>query len=116
MAVSQQAFDNLPIVLTDQGARQVIRRRGLRELERCILHLVQPERRMIYREIHLPVAQLRVVLHSVFGALHGKGANSGSLAALCQLVLPQRHAPRFDVLVQFLLVLQASNDGGELWR
>mgnify|MGYP003693567423 CR=1 FL=1 len=40
VAVAQQAFDNLPGVLTDQRARQVIRRRGFREFERGILHLV----------------------------------------------------------------------------
>ncbi len=40
MAVAQQVFDNLPVVLADQRARQVVRRRGFRQLERSILHLV----------------------------------------------------------------------------
>src|SRR6266498_338502 len=60
VTVSQQAFDNLAGVLTDQRARQVVRCRGFRELERGILHLVQPERRMLHRKIHLAVTQLRV--------------------------------------------------------
>src|SRR5690242_1970342 len=47
------------------------------------------------------------MLHSVFGALYRKGTNTGSLTAPGPLVLSHRHAPRFDVLVQFFLVLQA---------
>jgi hypothetical protein len=62
---------------------------------------------MLDRQVHLTVAQLRVTLHPVLGALYWKGANPGSLAALRQLVLAQGDAPRFDVLVQFFLVLQA---------
>src|SRR5882762_9372561 len=110
MAVAQQAFDNLASVLTDQRTRQVVRRRAFRQLERGILHLVQPERRMLHRLIHLAVSQLRVVLDPVFGALYRKGANTGGLAALRQLVLPQLHAPRFNLLVHSLLVLQAPAD------
>src|SRR5262249_40876702 len=41
---------------------------------------------------------------------------ASGLAALCQLVLAQRQRPGFDVLVHLLLVLQASGEGGELWR
>src|ERR1700733_4870781 len=59
---------------------------------------------------------MRIVLHPVFGTLYGKRANTGSLAALRQLVLAQCHAPRFDVLVQFLLVLQASGNRDKLIR
>src|SRR5206468_2180309 len=70
------------------------------KFERGILHLMSPERRMLHWQIHLPVAQLRVTLHPVFGALYGHGANTSRLTALRQLVLPQCHAPRFDVLVQ----------------
>ena len=116
MAVPQQALDNFPCVLTDQRARQVVRGRGLREFERGILHLVDPERRMLHCQIHLAVVQLRVMLDAVCGTLHGKGANAGSLAALGQLVLPQLHAPRFYVLVQFILVLQPPGDRGEFRR
>ena len=100
----------------DQGAGQVIRRRCFREFERGILDLVCSQRRMLYRQIHFPVAELGVMFHPVFGALYGESANTGRRAALCQLVLPQRHAPLFDVLVQFLLVLQASEDSGKFPR
>src|SRR5271163_1343865 len=71
---------------------------------------------MLHRQIHLPVAQLRVMLHPVFGTLYRKGTNTGSLTALGQLVLPHRYAPRFDVLVQFFLVLQAANYRGKFLR
>ena len=103
-------------MFTDQRARQVVRRRGFRESERRILDLALAKRWMIHWKVHLAVAQLRVMFHPVFGALHRKCANSGSLTALGQLVLAQRHAPRFDLLVQFLLVLQASEDTGEFRR
>src|SRR6266478_9159681 len=56
------------------------------------------------------------MLHSVFGTLYGESANPGRLAALRQLVLPQGHTPCFDFVIQFLLVLQASEDRGKLWR
>src|SRR5215471_15548477 len=94
----------------------MVRRRGFRELERGILRLASSERRMLHFDIHLPVAQLRVMLDAVFGALYRKGTNTGCLTALRQLVLPQRHAPRFDLLVQFLLLLQATDDGREFRR
>src|SRR5215472_17706136 len=94
----------------------MVRRRGFRELERGILRLVSSERRMLHFEIHLPVAQLRVMLDAVFGALYRKGANTGCLTALRQLVFPQCHAPSFDLLVQFLLVTQASGNGREFRR
>src|SRR5260370_29835196 len=71
---------------------------------------------MLYRPMYLAVAQLRVMLRPVFGTLYRKGTNTGSLTALGQLVLPHRHAPRFDVLVQFFLVLQAPDDRGEFRR
>jgi hypothetical protein len=71
---------------------------------------------MLHWQIHLTVAQLRVTLHPVLGALYWKGANPGSLAALRQLVLAQGDAPRFDVLVQFFLVLQASDHRREFRR
>ena len=116
MAEAQQAFDNLARVLADQRTGQVIERRGFREFERGILHLPHPQGRMLHLQIHLPVAQLRVVLHPVFGTLHGQGAYASGLAALRQLVLAQRHAPRFDALVHLLLVLQASGERGELRR
>src|SRR3984893_528238 len=115
-AVYQQAFDNLSRVLTDQRARQVVRRRGFGKFERSILHLASSERRMLHFEIHLAVAQLRITLDPVFGALYRKGANTRRLTALRQLVFTQGHAPSFDLLVQFLLVLQASGDGGEFRR
>src|SRR5580704_12952348 len=54
------------------------------------------------------------MLDPIFGTLYGEGTNTGSLAALGQLVLAQCHAPRFDMLVQFLLVPQASGARGEL--
>ena len=68
---------------------------------------------MLDRQIHLPVAQLRVMLHPVFGALHRQGANAGGLAAFGQFVFSQRHAPGFDLLVEFFLVLQAAGERGE---
>src|SRR5262245_2344419 len=71
---------------------------------------------MLHRQIHLTVAQLWVMLHAVFSALHRKRSNTGGLAALGQLVLAQGYAPRFDLVIQFLLVLQASNDRSELLR
>ena len=101
----QQVFDNLSRVLTDQRARQVIRRRGFGKFERSILHLASSERRMLHFEIHLAVTQLRITLDPVFGALYRKGANTRRLTALRQLVFSQCHAPSFDLLVQFLLVL-----------
>ena len=82
MAVAQQVFDDLASVLADQRARQVIRRRRLRKFERRILHLVQSERRMLNRQVHFAVAQLRIALDPIFGALHGKRANPGGLATL----------------------------------
>src|SRR5262249_44231239 len=83
-------------------------------LEWCILHLVQTERRMLHRLIHLPMAQLRIMLHPVFCTLHRKSTNMERLAAFRQLILVQRHAPGLDMLVQFLLVLQTSGDRREL--
>ena len=70
---------------------------------------------MLHRLIHLPMTQLRIMLHPVFGALHRKSADSGSLASLRQRVFFQRHAPRFDLLVQFFLVLQASGDAWQIF-
>ena len=70
MAVAEQALDDVPRMLADQRARQVIDRRGLRQLERGVLHLARSERRMLDRQIHLAVAQLRVMLDPVLGALH----------------------------------------------
>src|SRR5262249_33109199 len=66
--------------------------------------------------IHLPVVQLRVVFDPVFGTLYWQCTYTSGLAALCQLVLAQRHCPGFNVLVYLLLVLQASGEGGELWH
>ena len=108
-------------MLTDQRAWQTVFCRGLGELERGILYLVPAERWVLHLQIHLPVAQLRIVLHAVFGALYRKGANTGRLAVLCQFVLAKRRAPRFDMFVEFLLVLQAPKNRGEFlstgpWR
>src|SRR5205085_11526796 len=99
VGIPQQTFDNLTTVLTNLRAGQVVRRRGLRQLEWGVLHFVQTKCRMLYRQIHLPMAQLRVMLHPVFGTLYRKGTDTDSLTALGQLVLPHRHTPRFDVLV-----------------
>ena len=65
---------------------------------------------MLHRQIHLSVAQLRVMLHPVFSTLDGKSANTRRLTALRQLVFVQRHAPSLDVLVHFLLVLETAGD------
>src|SRR5215813_3410020 len=71
---------------------------------------------MLYLQIHLPVVQLRVVLHPVFRTLHGERAYASRLTALRQLILPQRHTPGFNALVHLLLVLEASSERGELRR
>ena len=57
-----------------------------------------------------------IVFHPVLRALHRQGADTGGLAALRQLVLPQRQTPGFNVPVQCLLVLQAAGQRGELRR
>ena len=116
MAEAQQAFHNLAGVLTDQRTGKVIDRWGFRELKRGILDLAHPQGWMLHLQIHLPVAQLRIVFHPVFGALHGQGAYASGLTALRQLVFPQRHTPGFNMLVQFFLVLEASGERGELRR
>src|SRR5215510_12145035 len=56
------------------------------------------------------------MFHPVFRTLHGEGAYASGLTALRQLVLPQRHTPRFNALVHLLLVLEASGKGGKLRR
>src|SRR5215813_15610708 len=71
---------------------------------------------MLYLQIHLPVVQLRVVLHPVFRTLHGERAYASRLTALRQLILPQRHTPGFNALVHLLLMLEASSERGELRR
>ena len=48
-----------------------------RQLERGVLHLARPERRMLDRQVHFPVAQLRIMLDPVLGALHRERAHSG---------------------------------------
>ena len=48
MAVAQQAFDNLTGMLTDQWAGKVIDCRGLREFKRRILHLPDPQCRVLH--------------------------------------------------------------------
>src|SRR6266540_5963398 len=116
MAEAQQAFHNLAGVLTDQGTGKAIERWGLREFKRGILDLPHPQGWMLHLQIHLPVAQLGVVLHPVFGTLHREGAYASGLTSLRQLVLPQRHTPCFNMLVHLLLVLEASGEGGELRR
>src|SRR5207237_565878 len=48
---------------------------------------------------------------------HPRGCTpTGRRPAPRQFVFTQCHAPSFDLLVQFLLVLQASGDGGEFRR
>lgn len=44
------------------------------------------------------------------------GANTDCLTALRQLLLPQCHASLFNLLVQFLLVLQVPGERGEFRR
>src|SRR5215510_431126 len=56
------------------------------------------------------------MFHPVFGTLHGEDAYASGLTALRQLVLPQRHTPRFNALVHLLLVLEASGKRSELRR
>ena len=116
MAEAQQTFHNLAGVLTDQGTGKVIERRGFREFKRGILDLPHPQGGMLHLQIHLPVAQLRIMFHPVFGTLHGQGAYASSLTSLRQLVLAQRHTPCFNALVHLLLVLEASGERGELRR
>src|SRR5262249_9006669 len=62
------------------------------------------------------MAQLWVVFHPVFRTLYRQGTDTGGLTALRQLVLAQRHSPRFDALIHLLLVLQTSGQRGELRR
>ena len=56
------------------------------------------------------------MFHPVFGTLHGEGAYASGLTALRQLVLIQRHTPRFKALVHLLLMLKASGKCGKLRR
>src|SRR5215831_2966752 len=68
---------------------------------------------MIDRRIHLPMAQLRILLHAILGTLQRERAYAGGLTELAQLVFAKRHAPGFDVLVELLLELQPSPQCGE---
>ena len=74
-AIAEQAFDNLPRMLPDQRARQVIERGSLRQFERGILPRAIREPGVRWA-VHFPVAQLRIMLNSVLGALHRKRTNS----------------------------------------
>src|SRR5262249_30249379 len=56
------------------------------------------------------------VFYPILGTLYRQCTYASGLTALRQLVLVQRQSPGFNVLVHLLLVLQASGEGGELWR
>ena len=62
---------------------------------------------MLDRQIHFPVAQLRIMLDPVLGALHRQRANAGSLAPFRHFVFAERQRPGLDPAVEFLLMLQA---------
>ena len=62
---------------------------------------------MLDRQIHLAVAQLRVMLDPVLGALHRQSPDAGTLTQFRHLILAQRPRPALDPLVEFLLVARA---------
>ena len=82
MTEAQQTFHNLSGMLADQGTGKTVARWGFREFKWGILDLAHPQGRMLHLQIHLPVAQLRVVFHPVCRTLHGQGAYASSLTAL----------------------------------
>ena len=83
-------------------------------LNGAFVHLVAAHRGMFHLEVHFAMAQLRVMFDTVFSALHRQRPNPRRLAALGQLVLAERHAPGFELFVEFHLMPQPPGDGGRI--
>ena len=116
VADSQQALEDILVVLAYQGAGAAVEHRRFRHLEWSVLKRPRTQHRMLHVPVHLPMPEMRIVVEAVLAALHRHRPHAGRLAQLHDLVLAQGLRPRLDSLVNLLLVLQSAIQGCELVR
>src|SRR5499426_3556982 len=70
--------------------------------------------RMLDDREHLAVLELRIVLHTIFGALHHGSDNAGRLALTHDVVPPPRACPAANDGIERILMRHTRLVGGEL--